>query len=93
HPLWSPDRKELFYSSGSLYVVTVTTTRGIEFSSPVLSNRPFQNPGPTAARSYDIMPDGLRLIGIVPSGQGQTGMSAQIQVVLNWFDELKRLVP
>jgi Tol biopolymer transport system component len=93
HPLWSPDGKELFYSSGSLYVVTVTTTKGFEFGSPVLSPRPFQNPGPTAARAYDIMPNGQQLIGIVPSGQALTGMSPQIQVVLNWFEELKRRVP
>jgi hypothetical protein len=39
------------------------------------------------------MPNGQRLIGIIPSGQGQAGVSAQIQVVLNWFEELKRQVP
>jgi Tol biopolymer transport system component len=95
-PLWSPDGKELFYSAGGaggLLVVTVTTARGFEFSSPVQIPGPFQLSGPSAARAYDIMPNGQRLIGIIPSGQGQAGVSAQIQVVLNWFEELKQHVP
>jgi Tol biopolymer transport system component len=93
HPLWSPDGKELFYVSGELFVVTVTTARGFEFSSPVQVPRSFQLSGPSSPRAYDIMPDGQRFVGIVSSGQGQTGTSAQIQVVLNWFEELKRQVP
>lgn len=74
-------------------MVTVTTGRGFEFSSPVQIPRPFQNPGPTVARAYDMMPDGRRLIGIVASGQGQAGALSQINVVLNWFEELKPQVP
>jgi dipeptidyl aminopeptidase/acylaminoacyl peptidase len=92
-PLWSPDGKQLFYSSGALFVVAVTTARGFEFSNPVQIPRPFRLSGPSAGRTYDIMPNGQRFLGIVPSGQGQAGVSAQIQVVLNWFEELKRRVP
>jgi len=74
------------------FVVTVTTGRGFEFSRPVQISRLFQLFGPTTARAYDIMPNGQRLIGILPSGQGQAGVSTQIQVVLNWFEELKQHV-
>ncbi len=93
HPLWSPDGRELFYSSGALVAVTVTTARGFDFSSPAQLPGPLQLAGPSAATAYDIMPDGKQLIGLVPAGQGQAGMSAQIQVVLNWFEELKRQAP
>ena len=93
HPLWSPDGKELFYSTGGLYAVTVTTGRGFEFSSPQYLPKPFQNPGPTVARAYDVMPDGQRMIGTVPPGSGQAGVSSEINVVLNWFGELKQQVP
>jgi len=93
HPLWSPDGKELFYSSGDLFVVAVTTARGFEFSGRVRIPGPFQLFGPSSARPYDIMPDGQRFVGIIASGQGQAGTSAQIHVVLNWFEELKRQVP
>jgi eukaryotic-like serine/threonine-protein kinase len=90
HPLWSPDGKELFYSSGALFVVTVTTGAGFEFSNKVQLPRPFQSQGPTAPRAFDSTPDGKRLIGIAPSGQGPAGASTQIEVVLDWFEEVKR---
>jgi eukaryotic-like serine/threonine-protein kinase len=93
HPLWSTDGKELFYSAGGLVVVTIMLGRGFDFSSPVQMPIPFHSFGPTAARAYDIMPNGQRLIVIVPSGQGQASVPTQIQVVLNWHEELKRLVP
>ena len=38
---------------------------------------------------YDISPDGQRFLMIKETGADQ----AQIHVVLNWFEELKRLVP
>ena len=46
------------------------------------------------AVANDITPDG-KFIGIVPSGQSEIGTSygLQIQVVLNWTEELKQRVP
>ena len=46
-------------------------------------------------RDWDIMPDSKRFIGLIPPDQLQSGASAasQIQVVLNWFEDLKRRVP
>ena len=39
---------------------------------------------------YDVTPDGQRFVMV----QAQQGAAqAQINVVLNWFEELKRLVP
>lgn len=71
----------------------VTTVRGFEFGSPVQIPRSLQNGGMTAVRAYDVMPDGKRLIGIVPSDPDKAGVSAQVLVVLNWFEELKQQVP
>ena len=44
-------------------------------------------------RPYDIAPDGRFLI--ITSGQDEAGggMTLNLIVVLNWFEELKRLVP
>ncbi len=39
---------------------------------------------------YDVAPDGQRFVMIKESEEQQVG---QINVVLNWFEELKRLVP
>ncbi len=41
------------------------------------------------ASNYDISPDGKRFLMI----KEETQPTAQINVVLNWFEELKRLVP
>jgi len=46
---------------------------------------------PATARDYDITPDG-KIVGVVAAGQTRSGTAAspQIQVVLNWFEELKQ---
>ena len=38
---------------------------------------------------YDVTPDGKRFVMVQTQGPGST----EINVVLNWFEELKRLVP
>ena len=53
------------------------------------------NRAPNCARTlYDITPGG-KFVGLIPAGQTESGTptAPQIQVVLNWFEELKRLVP
>jgi hypothetical protein len=48
---------------------------------------------PASPRPFDSLPDG-RLIGVAVPGLNQTGSGpAQIQVILNWFEELKVRVP
>ncbi len=46
--------------------------------------------GQIAMPYYDISPDGQRFLMIKAVEGSQSG---QINVVLNWFEELKRLVP
>ena len=43
-------------------------------------------------RGSDTSPDGQRFLMIKPSEQ-QAQAATQINVVLNWFEELKRRVP
>jgi serine/threonine-protein kinase len=44
--------------------------------------------------SYDISPDGQRFLMIRDSSVGdETSTRPELTVVLNWLDELKRLVP
>ena len=42
--------------------------------------------------NYDVAPDGQRFVMIQEGGQ-DSGAPQQINVVLNWFEELKRRVP
>ena len=43
---------------------------------------------PPGYQYYDISPDGQRFLMVKEAGQQE----AQINVVLNWFEEIKRLV-
>ena len=49
---------------------------------------------PTAATSpyYDVSPDGQRFL-MLKAVESQTSAPTQINVVLNWFEELKQRVP
>ena len=46
-------------------------------------------------RSYDIAPDGERFVMVFPAAESQSGESARAEIIIvpNWFEELKRLLP
>ena len=48
-----------------------------------------------AGRNYDVSPDGQRFLAItrVPLETAADGSSPHINIVLNWFEELKERVP
>jgi serine/threonine-protein kinase len=99
HPLWSPDGKELFFTraaGNSLDVVHISTQPTFSFGEAVNIPRPFSNDSPAAERPYDISRDGQRLLGLINPDQAPLSGTPQvprIQVVLNWFEELKAKVP
>ncbi len=97
HAVWSPDGRELFYTPGPgnrFLVVPITTTPSFAFGDPVLIPRLFVNAPPTAARPFDIARDGKRFLGLrADVGSNGLPVAPQIQVVLNWTEELKQRVP
>ena len=46
-------------------------------------------------RDYDMSPDGERLLMVFPADRPDGGepVRPQINIVLNWFEELKERVP
>jgi hypothetical protein len=56
---------------------------------------PFENTPPIFERPYDISHDGhfIGLADATDRGQPGKGQEPQIRFVLNWMEELKRLVP
>jgi len=56
---------------------------------------PYWRPsGGAAGRRIDISPEGDRFLMLKEgSGSDETAPATSIIVVLNWFEELKRLVP
>ena len=90
-PRWSQRSGELFYRNGNaMMAVDVKTSPTVTIGTPHrLFERRF-NPSLGYWANYDVTPDGQRFLMI----KG-TGLEAprQINVVLNWFEELNRLVP
>lgn len=97
-PAWSRDGKQLFYhhlSTNRLMVVDVRTDPAFSFGK----STPLPIEGtvhPQAQRNYDVTPGGSFLV-VLPAGTGRTSDSrastAQVNVVLNWFEELKQRAP
>jgi eukaryotic-like serine/threonine-protein kinase len=94
HMTWSPDGKMLYYTPrvGGFEAVAIITTPTFAFGNPAPVRRPGAL-GPTQTRrSYDVMPDG-RFIAIRSADTVTTADEARIDVVLNWFEELRARVP
>jgi len=104
--MWSADGKELLFMRPGQYAsVTISTQPTFTFGKPTTGLRPFIDRGPASERNADITHDGAHFIGVIDTTRkspleaeaifAEAGGSAapQIQVVLNWFEELKRLVP
>ena len=89
HPIWNRNGKELFYRNGNkMMVVDVSTRPDLTLSQPrLLFERQFAFQTTTIA-SHDVSPDGQRFVMVKDASD-----SGRLNVVLNWFDELTRLVP
>ena len=99
HPRWSPDGKRIVYVPGAgraLVSVPVIVGPPFGFGATVeMPRAPIPGLLSVDSRGYDLLPDG-RIVS-VSSGEGTfaalTGEARVIRVVLNWFEELKRLAP
>jgi eukaryotic-like serine/threonine-protein kinase len=92
-PIWNPNGRELFYRSGDkMIVVDIATQPGFVAGKPsVLFEGQYVSTQATFP-NYDVSPDGQRFLMLKPTEQSEEGPT-QINVVLNWFEELKRLAP
>jgi eukaryotic-like serine/threonine-protein kinase len=92
-PAWNRNGRELFYRSGNkMMAVDIATQPGFSAGTPRMLFEGRYIPAPFPTTNYDVSPDGQRFLMIKPSEQEQAA-STQINVVLNWFEELKRRVP
>jgi Tol biopolymer transport system component len=93
-PVWAPDGKELYYrdvSGDKMMAVSFITEPELRVGRPrLLFEGKYRGSWPWG-RNYDISPDGKRFIMI--TDEEQQSKPTQIKVVLNWSEELKRLVP
>jgi serine/threonine protein kinase/Tol biopolymer transport system component len=92
-PVWNRNGRELFYrSEDKVMAVEITTQPSFSAGKPKeLFEGRYLRLGGTFP-FYDVSPDGLRFLMLKPV-QPEAAAPTQINVVLNWTEELKRLVP
>ena len=96
-PVWGPNGRELFYqrdpgNATTMMVVTISTEPTFSRGTPTtVFEGPYLSWQLGRSRPYDISPDGQRFL-LIKRGEATEGTS-ELTVVLNWFEELKRLVP
>jgi serine/threonine-protein kinase len=92
-PVWNPNGRELFYRSGDkMMAVDVATQPTFAAGKPrVLFEGQYARTLFTIP-NYDVTLDGQRFLMLKPSDSAEAAPT-QINVVLNWFEELKRRVP
>ncbi len=90
-PVWSRDGRELFYRQGEFLMVVLVETSDSDITfgpeRVLLSGWPSRRYG--GGSQYDVALDGNRFLML----QRPEATPSHINVVLDWFDELNRLVP
>jgi serine/threonine-protein kinase len=93
-PVWAPDSRDLFYRDGDkMMAAAIETEPELSVGTPrTLFEGRFlpASSSDELASSYDISPDGQRFLMIK---REQDLVPTELIVILNWFEELKRLVP
>ena len=92
-PLWSRDGRELFYrKGGAVMAVSIDTKSTFSAGKQTLLFQGAYVTGYEDSPAWDISPDGKRFLMIKPPAAAAAGLR-KINIVLNWFEELKQRVP
>jgi serine/threonine-protein kinase len=93
-PLWAPDGRELFYWNldySKLMKVNISPVQDSPPGAPMVLFE-FATGSEGLVRAYDITPDGRRFLIRARPKFAPTEVT-QLNLVQNWFEELKRLCP
>jgi Tol biopolymer transport system component len=92
-PVWNRNGRELFFrSEDKMMAVEITTQPSVSVGMPRMLFAGGYRPTPATSPNYDVSPDGQRFLMLKPNEQTQSAPT-QINVVQNWFEELKQKVP
>ena len=91
--VWARNGREIFYRNGTkMMVVDVKTDPTFTAGRPrLLFEGDYRVTAGRGIADYDAAPDGQRFLMIQEGGKESA--PTQINVVLNWFEELKKRVP
>jgi serine/threonine-protein kinase len=93
-PQWNRNGRELFYREGDkMMAVDISAQVGLAAGKPheLFEGHYVHVPSGYVRAQYDVSPDGQRFLMLKPIEQEQS-VPAQIHVVLNWMEDLKRLM-
>jgi len=93
-PQWNPKGRELFYRSGDKMMAIAISPQGFaEGKEQALFQGPYLKSAAGWVRAnYDVSHDGQHFLMLKPVDETSAPLT-EIHVVLNWSEELKRLVP
>ena len=90
-PVWSTQGLELFFRSGSRLMSVEIESGRIPLPRTVLDASNYVRSAPQVGLpAYDVFPDGRTFVMIQHE---QLGPAPRLRVIINWFEELTRLVP
>jgi len=92
-PMWARNGRELFYRNGDKMMASAVQIKPTFAAAKpkLLFVRHYEATPQSFLANYDVSPDGQRFLMIKASEQESA--ATQINVVLNWSDELRRLAP
>ena len=92
-PIWNRNGRELFYRDGDkMMAVDIATQPSFAAGKPRTLFEGRYVPPPVPIANYDVSPDGQRFLMLKPNESAEAAPT-RINVVLNWFEELKQKVP
>jgi serine/threonine protein kinase/Tol biopolymer transport system component len=93
-PAWNRNGRELFYRNGDkMMAADIFTQPSFTVGKPRQLFAGAYEMNYFAAPFYDVSADGQRFLMLKPVEQTQDAAPTQINIVLNWFEELKQKVP
>jgi len=99
-PQWASGGHELFYRNGAQMIAVPVTTESefaiAEERQILFESDAYMRSGLNSASAYDVDRDGQRFLMVQMMGaeeEGQVQANQRLNLILNWFEELKRLVP
>ena len=88
-PRWTANGMELLFTAGSAINLVRSTSQPGQFTTPTTLSAEVSGILTAAADDYDVLPDGRFITTASVNSLGPEGR--QINVVVNWIDEVRRL--
>ncbi|MGH9255186.1 MAG: protein kinase domain-containing protein [Vicinamibacterales bacterium] len=91
-PMWNRNGRELFYRDGNrMMAVSITSQPTLSVGKPIMLFEGQYESTQVTNANYDVSPDGQQFLMLKASAALEDAPT-QINVVVNWFEELKRRV-